>query len=119
MLKIKGLHKSYKNKKVLKGVDLYVKKGEIKGLIGVNGAGKTTLIECVCGVKKFDTGQILINDIDLVDKKKKKYSGQCKECIYKNNKEKQREYYKNNKEEIVKHRKEYYKSKRFIYNTWT
>lgn len=71
MLKVKGLYKSYKEKKVLKGVDLHVKAGEIKGLIGVNGAGKSTLIECVCGVKKFDAGEILINDVNIIDKKRR------------------------------------------------
>lgn len=72
MLKVEDLYKSYKEKKVLKGVNLHVKKGEIKGLIGVNGAGKSTLIECVCGVKTFDKGQILINDINVLDKKNRK-----------------------------------------------
>ena len=72
MLKIKNLQKSYKKKKVLKGVDLHIKKGEIVGLIGLNGAGKSTLIECVCGIKKFDSGEILINDFNILDKKNKK-----------------------------------------------
>ena len=67
MLKIRELHKSYKDKHVLKGVNLHVNQGEVKGLIGVNGAGKSTLIECVCGVKKFDAGEILINDINITD----------------------------------------------------
>lgn len=71
MLKVKNLHKSYKDKKVLKGVNLHIKNGEIKGLIGVNGSGKSTLIECVCGVKSFDDGQIFINEIDILDKHKK------------------------------------------------
>ena len=71
MLKIKNIFKSYKNKKVLKGVDLHVKKGEIKGLIGINGSGKTTLIECICGVKNFDSGEILIDNINILDKKNK------------------------------------------------
>ena len=71
MLKVKDLHKSYKDKHVLKGVNLHVLKGEIKGLIGVNGSGKSTLIECVCGVKNFDDGQIFIDNIDILDKKNK------------------------------------------------
>ena len=71
MLKVKDLHKSYKNFEVLKGVDFSVNKGEIKALIGVNGSGKSTLIECICGVKKFDSGSVNINDIDINDKKQK------------------------------------------------
>ena len=72
MLKINGLYKSYKNKSVLQGVDLHVEKGTITGLIGVNGTGKSTLIECVCGVKKIDSGQILIDGINILDRHQKK-----------------------------------------------
>ncbi len=71
MLIVKNICKSYKNKQVLCGVDLTVKTGEIKGLIGVNGAGKSTLIEIICGVKKFDDGYIEINGIDITNKKRK------------------------------------------------
>lgn len=71
MLKINNLYKNYGKKQVLKGVNLHVKKGEIKGLVGVNGSGKSTLIECVCGVKGFNNGQIFINDINVMDKKNK------------------------------------------------
>ena len=69
MLKTKDLKKSYGKLAVLKGVDLAVKQGEIKGLIGMNGVGKTTLIECVCGVKETDGGSILIDGKDVSDKK--------------------------------------------------
>lgn len=71
MLIINDLVKNFKKKKVLKGVNFHVKRGEIKGLIGVNGAGKSTLIECLCGVKKFDKGQIIIDGNSITDKKKK------------------------------------------------
>ena len=72
MLKIENVHKSYKKAHVLKGVTFSVKPNEIKGMIGVNGAGKSTLIEIVCGVKKLDSGKILINNIDIADKKRQK-----------------------------------------------
>jgi ABC-2 type transport system ATP-binding protein len=68
MLKITNLYKSYKTKEVLKGVTFSVQKGEIKGLIGVNGVGKSTLIECVCGVKKYDSGKIEICNMDVTAK---------------------------------------------------
>lgn len=69
MLRVKELFKSFKGKNVLKGVSLSVNKGEIKGLIGVNGAGKSTLIECVCGIKTCDAGEIFVNGINVLDKK--------------------------------------------------
>ena len=71
MLKINNVWKSYKDNTVLRGVNLKINKGEIKGLIGVNGAGKSTLIELVCGVKQIDEGQIFIDDISVNSKNKK------------------------------------------------
>ena len=41
-LRTENIEKSYKNKKVVKGISLEVKQGEIIGLLGPNGAGKTT-----------------------------------------------------------------------------
>ncbi|MBQ4558543.1 MAG: ABC transporter ATP-binding protein [Clostridia bacterium] len=69
MLKILGLKKQYKKNEVLTDVNLSVKKGEVKALIGINGAGKSTLLEIVSGVKSADSGQIFVNDIDIFDKK--------------------------------------------------
>ena len=46
-LEVKGLRKSYGEKVVLKGIDLYVRRGDIFALLGVNGAGKTTTLECI------------------------------------------------------------------------
>ena len=77
MLKINEVFKSFKEKKVLKGVSLSVKKGEIKGLIGVNGAGKSTLIECICGIKTCGAGEILVNGINVLDKKNKNAIKYC------------------------------------------
>ena len=72
MLKIKNIYKSYKDKQLLKGVNLNVSNNEIKGLIGVNGAGKSTLIELICGIKKYNNGEIFVNNINVKDKKQKK-----------------------------------------------
>lgn len=71
MLKIKDLYKNYKDKQVLKGINLHVEKGVIKGLVGINGSGKSTLIKCVCSVENFKSGQILVDGIDICDKKQK------------------------------------------------
>lgn len=72
MLKVKNLYKSFGKKAVLQGVDLEVKEGEIKGLIGVNGAGKSTLIECVCGLKKADAGEVFLFGESCADRKARK-----------------------------------------------
>lgn len=60
-IQIKGLKKSYGNHVVLKGLDFNVVQGEIFALLGVNGAGKTTSLECIEGLKKYDSGEITVN----------------------------------------------------------
>ena len=47
MLEIKDLRKNFGTKKVLKGVDLTVNKGDIIGIIGPSGCGKSTFLRCI------------------------------------------------------------------------
>lgn len=61
MLVIKGLKKSFGNKKVLCGLDLTVPEKSIYGFIGKNGAGKTTTMKTVLGLIKADEGEIFVN----------------------------------------------------------
>ncbi len=67
-LEAKNLIKSYGDKLVLKGVSLYVEKGEIVGFFGTNGAGKTTTFRCLIGFEKPDGGEILIDGVKVNDK---------------------------------------------------
>ena len=64
-LKIQGLVKSYKRRRVVDDVNLEVKQGEVVGLLGPNGAGKTTTFYMVVGLVKPDRGRVLIDDFDL------------------------------------------------------
>ena len=64
MLKVNEVNKSYKDKKVFKGISFSVKEGEILGLLGPNGAGKSTLINCICGLAKIDGGAIEVFGLD-------------------------------------------------------
>lgn len=64
-ISIKGLYKAYGSHQVLKGLDLDVYPGEVFGFIGKNGVGKSTTIDCMIGVKKFEKGTILLDDIDI------------------------------------------------------
>lgn len=57
-VKISKLFKSYGPKEVLKGLDLEVYNGELFGFIGRNGIGKSTTIDCMIGVKRFNSGLI-------------------------------------------------------------
>ena len=65
VLELKDLYKSYGKKQVLKGLNLQVKKGEVFGFIGKNGIGKSTTIDCIVGLKDFDSGTITVvgNDV--------------------------------------------------------
>lgn len=60
-IQVSRLKKSYGSNIVLKELDFCVKQGEIFALLGVNGAGKTTALECIEGLKKYDSGEITIN----------------------------------------------------------
>ena len=57
-VRVESLTKSYGSHTVLKGLSFQVKKGEIFGVLGVNGAGKTTTLECMEGLRKYDSGKI-------------------------------------------------------------
>ena len=60
-IQVCGLKKSYGSHRVLNGLDLQIEKGEIYALLGVNGAGKTTSLECIEGLRNYDSGTILVN----------------------------------------------------------
>lgn len=60
-IKISGLKKSYGTHVVLNGLDFCVLQGEIFALLGVNGTGKTTSLECIEGLRKYDSGNITIH----------------------------------------------------------
>lgn len=56
IIDVKNLTKKYKNKTAVSNLSFSVKKGEIFGLLGHNGAGKSTTVECILGLKKYDSG---------------------------------------------------------------
>ena len=64
MLKIENLYKSFKDKDVLKGLELQVEDGSIFGLVGINGAGKSTLLRLIAGVYRADGGTIELDGED-------------------------------------------------------
>jgi len=64
-LRASNLAKSYRNRQVVKGVSIEVKRGEIVGLLGPNGAGKTTTFYMVVGLTPPDEGQVFLGDDDV------------------------------------------------------
>ena len=65
-IEVKGLQKSYDKLKVLRGIDLTVKRGTVLAVLGPNGAGKTTTIRILSTLLRPDGGQALINGYDVV-----------------------------------------------------
>ena len=61
ILKMKDLSKSFGKNKVLKDINLEVKKGSVMGLMGENGAGKSTMMKCLFGIYSKDNGQIFFD----------------------------------------------------------
>ena len=54
MLKATNLHKSYRKKEVVRGVNIEVEPGQVVGLLGPNGAGKTTCFYMIVGLISAD-----------------------------------------------------------------
>jgi len=65
VISIRGVSMSYGGKRVLDGVDLDVRRGEILVLLGGSGSGKTTLLKQVLGLAKPDAGSIMMNGVDI------------------------------------------------------
>ena len=69
MLIIKDLHASIDDKKILNGINLSIKPGELHAIMGRNGSGKSTLANIITGREDYDidSGSILFNGKDLLD----------------------------------------------------
>src|SRR6266481_760839 len=62
---VQGLEKSYKELRVLRGVNFEVAQGSIFALLGSNGAGKTTVVKILSTLLKADTGTARVNGCDV------------------------------------------------------
>jgi len=65
IITIKGVFKSFKDHDVLRGVDMYVYKGENLVILGKSGSGKSVLIKCLVGLETPDAGEINIFGQDI------------------------------------------------------
>jgi lipopolysaccharide export system ATP-binding protein len=68
MLKATNLHKSYRKKEVVRGVNIEVERGQVVGLLGPNGAGKTTCFYMIVGLIPTEQGNIFVDDVDITHK---------------------------------------------------
>lgn len=65
MIEVKNLSHSFGDKNVLRNINLHIRDGDILGLIGVNGAGKSTFLRLMSGILTPESGQVLIDGIDV------------------------------------------------------
>ncbi len=61
------LTKSYKGRKVVDDISLKIAQGEVVGLLGPNGAGKTTTFYIIVGLTNPDSGQVLLDGVDITN----------------------------------------------------
>jgi len=64
ILDVKNLNMNFGGLQALNNVSLHIRRGEIAALIGPNGAGKTTLFNCLTGIYKPTSGNVLLNGPD-------------------------------------------------------
>ncbi len=69
MIEIKNVHKSFGDLEVLKGIDLNVNRGEVVSIIGASGSGKSTLLYCINAIETINSGNIIVDGVDVHDKK--------------------------------------------------
>jgi branched-chain amino acid transport system ATP-binding protein len=69
VLSVRGVSVNFGGVKVLDGIDLDVKPGEIRGLIGPNGAGKTTMLNVISGIHTPQQGDVLLDGMSIVGRK--------------------------------------------------
>ncbi|MEJ2004102.1 MAG: Fe-S cluster assembly ATPase SufC, partial [Cyclobacteriaceae bacterium] len=69
MLTIKNLHASIEDKKILNGIDLEVKAGEVHAIMGPNGSGKSTLASVLAGREDYEVteGEVTFKGHDLLE----------------------------------------------------
>ncbi len=66
MIKVTDLNKSYGSVQALKDISFHIADGEIIGLLGPNGAGKTTIIKTLTGYLQPDSGQVMVDGLDVL-----------------------------------------------------
>ena len=74
MIDIKNITKSFGSLQVLKGIDLHIDKGEVVSIVGPSGAGKSTLLQIIGTLDSPDSGEIMIDGVDVRRLNQKKLS---------------------------------------------
>ena len=67
VISIKGLSKTYGDKKALNNVNLEVPAGQIIGYIGPNGAGKSTTVKILAGIIQEFEGEVIVDGVNVAE----------------------------------------------------
>ena len=65
VVQVRGVKKSFGTNRVLDGIDLDVRKGEVVVVIGPSGSGKTTLLRCINLLETYDEGSIQVDGVEV------------------------------------------------------
>ncbi len=65
---VKNLHKHFGSLKVLNGIDMTVKEGEVVCIIGPSGSGKSTFLRCLNRLEQSTDGQIFVDEFEITDR---------------------------------------------------
>ena len=68
-IQVKGLHKSFGDNEVLRGIDIDIQRGEVVCVIGPSGSGKSTFLRCLNRLEDATSGEILIDGESITDAK--------------------------------------------------
>jgi phospholipid/cholesterol/gamma-HCH transport system ATP-binding protein len=82
MIELKGLHKTFGDKKILDGLDLTINDGEFLAIIGRSGEGKSVLLKHIIGLLKPEEGNILIDGQDITQLAGKELEKVFEKCGY-------------------------------------
>ena len=69
MISVKNLRKSFHGTEVLKGITTEIDRGDVVCIIGPSGSGKSTFLRCLNRLEAPDSGEILLDGVDLMDRK--------------------------------------------------
>ena len=66
VLEVRNLSKKYGNIEVIKDVSFSVKEGETLVILGPSGSGKSTVLRCINNLEKINSGNIIINEKEMI-----------------------------------------------------
>ena len=61
-IRVEGLHKAFDDRRVLRGIDLEIRRGDLVAIVGGSGCGKTVLLNHILGRLRPDAGRVLVAD---------------------------------------------------------